>query len=317
MPVVGGNVSLYNADRGGADPVPRSSPWSASSRPRARRLDRAARRRRRDRDLRTVARPSSPAQSWRSSRRARGRAPSLPIADVRAAIELVRDAVAASSWPGARHQRRRPRLRARRDGDRRRRRPGGRPRSADRAPRAARRDRPLRRRAGRFSCSAGSPDALEGLGASRGRRDRRRRGRRRADRRFRPPRRSRGRGRRRGGVPGARSASASTPPRPSRDGSRITTAAVRRRRGHEAVAIAAAGDGVSGSPMLILAALGRRARGARSPWSRESGSRSSASRSCSPSAADLTCACRSPAPGWRSSSARWRSAGGRAFATSR
>ena len=150
IPVVGGNVSLYNeTEHGPIYPDP------------GRRHGRRAARRPSSPSARTSARatrsswsaPSSPRSRARSSRSC-GESWDGPAGD-RDRAGRPRAGAGPRARPRrrrsrrARHQRRRPRLRGRRDGDRGRRRRRARPRPADRAARLLGRDRPVRRGSGR------------------------------------------------------------------------------------------------------------------------------------------------------------------------
>ena len=155
VPVVGGNVSLYNeTEDGPIYPTPVVGMVGELPDPERRRGRRAARRRR-DRAGRPVRAVARRLRAGEAARRARaGPAAACRSTTVAAAIDAVREAVRGGPCRrGPRRQRRRARLRAGRDGDRRRRRRRGRPRRAGRGARllAARRRCSARARAASWS----------------------------------------------------------------------------------------------------------------------------------------------------------------------
>ena len=119
VPVVGGNVSLYNETEPGRSTRRRSSAWSASfpTRPRPGFELRGRRRDRAGRPVRALARRLGAGEA---ARRAPDGLPATGIEPVAAARRSSRERSAAGPSARPRRQRRRPRLRARRDGDRRR-----------------------------------------------------------------------------------------------------------------------------------------------------------------------------------------------------
>ena len=212
VPVVGGNVSLYNeTEHGPIYPTPvvgmvgelpggAGVPGLAPSQG----------------DGLVLVGPFAPSLAGSELAKQRGELdsglPQVPLNEVDAALRLVRELV-REGWRqrGARCQRRRPRLRAGGDGDRLRDRHGRRPRPAGRAARRIRRDVPVRRGPGRDRTRG---RRVRGEGAYGPRRDRRRSGRRGGHGRRRSDRDRRRRAGRFGGARrcGARVALARRPP---------------------------------------------------------------------------------------------------------